>query len=176
METLHCQTWPGSFDTFAQMQHFHFTCSSWFRLTESLLTSLWGVNLWNVLWSHKDEREVGLLWFTAGARAARNLHLSSAQYIKNMGRFAAHSVLLGVFCLSAALEGWIGKEWALKQQMDSGTDWNFSCLLGLLPLEEPGDHGPAAEVSQEINIVEETVQIFNKIITQLIHFYCIWIF
>lgn len=98
METLHCQTWPGSFDTFAQMQHFHFTCSSWFRLTEMLLTSLWGVNLWNVLWSHKDEREVGLLWFTAGARTARNLHLFSAQYIKNMGRFAAHSVLHGVFC------------------------------------------------------------------------------
>lgn len=111
---LHCRALPASFHTFAQKQHFHFTCSSWFRLMESLLISLRGVILWNVLWPHKDEREVGLLWFTAGAKAARNLYLSSAQYIKNMGRFATRSMLLGVFCLSAALEGWIGKRRALK--------------------------------------------------------------
>jgi len=56
------------------------------------------------------KEKLGFLWFTAGERAARNLYHSSTRYIKSMQRFAACSLLLGVFCLPAALEGWIGKQ------------------------------------------------------------------
>lgn len=91
-----------------------------------------------------------------------------------MGRFAACSVLLHVSCISPSLEGWIGKQRALKQQMN--TVWNRLRLL--LPAWSIASGGTrqsrarlaSADVSQEMNIVEERAEILNKFMTQFIHF------
>lgn len=171
---VHCQAFPGNFHTFAQMQPFCFT-SSWFTLTKLLFILLCGVSLWNVLCPHKDETEVGLLWFTFGGKTAGNLYLSSTWHIKSMGRFAACSMLLNVSRISTSLEGWIGKQQALKQQKN--TVWNrLRLLLSAWSVASGGTRRSwaslaSADASQEMNIVEERAQIFNKFMTQFIHFY-----
>lgn len=171
---VHCQALPGAFHPFAQRQPFCFP-SSWFTLTNLLFILLCSVSFWNVLCHHKDEAEVGLLWLTFGGTAARNLYLSSTWHIKSMRRFAAGSVLLDVSCISPSLEGWIGKQWALKQQMN--TVWNRLRLLLLAwSIASGGTRWSqaslaSADASQEEDNVEERAQIFNKFMTQFIHFY-----
>lgn len=88
----------GTFHPFAQRQPFCFH-SSWFTLTNLIFILPCSVSFWDVLCPHKDEAEVGLLWFTFGGTAARNLYLSSTWHIKSMRRFAACSALLGFLCL-----------------------------------------------------------------------------
>lgn len=165
---------PGTFHPFAQRQPFCFH-SSWFTLTNLIFILPCSVSFWDVLCPHKDEAEVGLLWFTFGGTAARNLYFSSTWHIKNMRRFAACSALLDVSCVSTSLGGWIGKQRALKQQMN--TVWNrLRLLLSAWSIASGGTRRSqaslaSADASQEKDNVEERAQIFNKFMTQFIRFY-----